>query len=52
MIEFLYIPIILLLYFRTVGYCLLIDDNVPRDGYLYVVTEENPKIEFYQQRRS
>lgn len=39
MIEYIYILIILFLYFRTWNYKILIDDPVPRDGYMYVITE-------------
>lgn len=62
MIEFLYIPIILILYLRTWNYRYLIDCPVPRDGYMYVITEGkettkwrgltiNRGKEFYEQRK-
>jgi len=58
MIEFIYIPIILLLYYRTYRYRYLIDDPVPRDGYMYVATnssvsqeEKNEKKKFYENVR-
>jgi len=34
MIEYIYIPIILLLYIRQYKFCQAIDDPVPREGYL------------------
>ncbi len=46
MIAFLYIPLILLLYFRTWKYKFLIDDPVPRDGVGYVITEGKETSEF------
>lgn len=52
MTEFLYIPLILLLYWRTWKYKVLVDDPVPRDGYMYVIqTDKFPK-EFHEKRRS
>ena len=50
MIEYIYIPLILIIYFRTWRYNKLIDDPVPRNGYLY----EGPRKvhpSFYDQRR-
>lgn len=50
MIELLYIPIILFLYLRTWRYYYLIDDPVPRDGYLYELPRKVGP-EWYDRRR-
>lgn len=50
MIEYLYIPIILFLYYRTWRYNYLIDDPVPRDGYLYQLSKKVPYV-WYDRRR-
>ena len=59
LIEFLYIPIILLLYWRTHKYNYLIDDPIPRDGYMYMIvgTDTDPctkeeKLSWYDRKRS
>lgn len=52
MIEFVYIPIILLLYVRTFRFSCLIDDHVPRGGYLLNLTEKPDHYTYYDQRRS
>lgn len=51
MVEFLYIPIILYLYLRQYKYNLLIDDPVPRNGYLYELPRK-PHYSFYDKKRS
>ena len=50
MIEFLYIPIILFLYYRQYKFKMLIDDPVPRDGYLYELPRK-PHFSFYDKKR-
>lgn len=50
--EFSYIPIILFLYFRTWKYNTLIDDHVPRDGYMYQITTERQDPQTYEHQRS
>jgi len=45
--------IILFLYGRTIVYCNLMDDQVPRDGYGYIITtRKHPDPTFYDKRRS
>lgn len=51
MIDYIYIPIILLLYFRTWKYNYLIDDFVPRSGVLLVLGERPKDYKFYDTRR-
>ena len=52
MIEFIYIPIILILYLRTWKYNVLIDDPVKRDGYMYIITYKKTDPRLYEVRRS
>lgn len=63
LIEYIYIPLIIILYIRTWKYKILIDDPVPRDGYMYVITKGYEETEFngktikrtkeaYEKRRS
>src|SRR3972149_2339445 len=51
MVEYLYIPVILFLYLRTWRYNYLIDDPVPRDGYLYSLSVKVPHT-WYDRRRT
>ena len=51
MIEYLYIPLILLLYVRTWKYKMLIDDHVPRNGMLLNLTERPEHWSFYEKQR-
>ena len=51
MIEYIYIPIILLLYLRTWKYFQLIDDFVPRGGYLLILGDKPKHPSFYDKRR-
>ena len=51
MLEYIYIPIILLLYLKTWKYCYLIDDFVPRGGYLLNLGDNPPKPSFYDTQR-
>ena len=51
MVEYIYIPVILLLYLKTWKYNYLIDDFVPRGGYLYVLGERPEDPKFYDTRR-
>jgi len=51
MIEFIYIPVILLLYLRTYKYLNLIDDFVPRSGVLLVLGERPDSYTFYDTKR-
>lgn len=50
MIEYLYIPIILLLYLKTWRYNKNVDDPVPREGYLYELPRKVP-YQWYDKRR-
>ena len=50
MLDYLYIPIILFLYFQTWKYRYLIDDPVPRDGYLYEMARKEPPSWYDRQR--
>src|SRR3990167_8904264 len=50
MVEYLYIPLILFLYWRTYRFSFLIDDPVPRDGYLYSLSKKVP-YKWYDRRR-
>jgi len=43
--------VIFILYYRTKNYCLLIDDPVPRGGYLYMGPQKVDK-EFYNNKKS
>jgi hypothetical protein len=43
----LIIGLVFVLYIRTLGYNYVIDDNVPRGGYLYDVPMVPPSYEFY-----
>jgi len=53
MIEFLGITaVILILYGRTYKYNKLIDDPVPREGYLWTLTEKKVDYKFYDEKRS
>lgn len=51
MLEFIYIPVILLLYFRTWKYNYLTDDFVPRSGFLLVLGDKPKDNSFYETRR-
>ena len=51
MIEYLYLPIILLLYTRTWKFNNLIDDHVPRGGYLLNLNEKPEHHSYYDKRR-
>lgn len=52
--EYIYIPIILLLYARTWNYKNLIDDPIPRAGYLWDITSPKDRVHFsfYDKDRS
>ena len=52
MIEFIYIPVILFLYLRTCVYNTLIDDHVPRNGYMYEITTGKVDPSNYEKKRS
>lgn len=51
MIIFLIILSIWILYWRTFNFYWLIDDIVPRQGYLYCVPETSPPPSFYSTKR-
>ena len=47
LIEYLYLPVILILYLRTIKYCNLVDDFVGRRGYLINLSERPSHWSFY-----
>ena len=53
MLEFIYIPIILILYLRTYKYCNIVDDSCcPTEKYyLWITDYPRPPKEFYDQKR-
>ena len=52
MIEYIYIPVILILYLRTYKFYKKIDDPVPRDGYMYVITTGKADPRVYDEKHS